>query len=54
MMRENLPMALYRPVFLGTATKRWAFYRSVSQSFVHVYYDGFRWKMRERRLRQNL
>lgn len=43
-----------RPVFLGTATERRAFYWSVYQSFVHFYYDGSLWKMREPGLQQNL
>ena len=42
-----------RPVSLGTATERWAFYWTEYQSFAHFYYNGFLWKMREPGPRQN-
>lgn len=34
-----IPPEAARPVFLGTATERWAFYWSLCQSSVHFYYD---------------
>ena len=42
------------PVLLGTTIERWGFYWSVYQSFVHFYYDGFLWKMRDPAVRANI